>query len=336
MLHVGIIGFGKMGMLHGALLNGSRKAKVVAICDKSFVMRFGFKRVYKGVKCYTDIDKMLNENNLDILIVSTPTFNHLESVTKGLEYGCSIFVEKPLVSNLDDALKLCGLKDKNNGKIQVGLCNRYIPAFYMGKTLLEKSRIGPIHKAEAEMYIGDVFEAHTGWRYKKNISGGGVLMDFGIHMIDMLYWYFGEVRSVTSTSKKLYSIEVEDELSSKMSFKNNVEVSFETSWSKEDCRKSFSKIDIKGEQGSIIVTDQTVEVLDFENRRLEYYTYPDLYSGAFIDIGGMNFSLQMQAFLDYCVQNKEPLNTVESSIYVQKIIDAMYSSADTGKEVEVK
>lgn len=335
MLNVGIIGFGKMGMLHGALLNGSKKAKVVAICDKSFVMRFGFKKIYKKVNCYTEVDKMLKENKLDMLIVATPTFNHLESVRKGLEEGCSVFVEKPLVSNLKDALKLQELKNKYKGKIQVGLCNRYIPAFHKGKLLIQKQVVGDILKVEAVMYIGDVFEPHTGWRYKKNISGGGVLMDFGIHMIDMLYWYFGEVRNVSAIAEKLYSFEVEDELNAEINFINGISVHFETSWSKEDFRKSFSKITIVGEKGTIIITDQTLEVLNRDDEREEYYTYPDLYGGAFIDIGGINFSLQMQDFLDYCILDKEPLNTVENSIYVQKIIDAMYLSSDTRQEVEV-
>lgn len=333
MIKIGIVGFGKMGMLHGALLNGSGKAKVVAICDKSWVMRFGFKKVYKGVNTFKSVDRMLESQKLDAVIIATPTFNHVETAIKCAEKGCSLFIEKPLASNYEDAYKIYECAKMNNIKVQIGFCNRFAPTIIKGKEMLDSGIIGKVTTANAYMYIGDVFEKHSGWRYKKETSGGGVLMDFGIHMLDQIYNYFGEVLKVNAESKKLYSEEVEDELTSDILFENGVSLKLDTSWSKNEYRKSYARLEIKGENGKIEVTDQTVEVYDENNNRIHYYTNPDLYDGAFMDIGGLLYSKQIEEFLKLLEDGVESQNSLESSLYIQKLIKAIYKSAESKREI---
>jgi|GEM_PF-6619144 len=336
MINVGIVGFGKMGMLHGALLNGSKKAKVIAICEKSLFMRVIFKKVYKEVKCYENLDKMLSENKIDLLVITTPSFNHVESAIAGIKNNCSIFVEKPLSSNLEDASKLNEIAKNNNAKVQVGFCNRFCPSIREGHDFIKKEILGEIESVNAIMYIADVFEEHDGWRYKKELSGGGVLIDFGIHMIDLLYWYFGEVDQLSAKSNRIYSKEVEDEVYADIYFKKGMSVNFSTSWSKAEYRKSFSKIEIVGTNATMIVTDQTLEILYKDGER-KFYTYPELYNGSFMDIGGLLYSKQIEELLDYYISNKKPLNTIENSLYVQNIVELMYQSAkNDGKILKVE
>jgi len=336
MLNAGIIGFGKMGMLHGALLSGSGKAQIEAICDKSLVMRMGFKRMYPSVHPYKDIDKMLRNEKLNIAIISTPTFNHVESAIKAGQHCSAIFIEKPLASNFKDAKRVCKFAQENQIKIQVGFCNRFAPTIAYARELANNGTIGNVQKVEAKMFIGDVFEPHAGWRYKKVLSGGGVLMDFGIHMVDLLVWYFGKIKSVNATAKKLYSLEVEDELTADIQFKNGISGHFETSWSKDEYRKSYSRLEIIGTKGSLCVTDQTVEVFDLNGVKIKDYTNPDLYGGAFMDIGGILYSRQMEAFFNLLAANPSTGCTAEEAVYVQQVIEGMYKSAETGKSMDLE
>lgn len=327
MYKVGIIGFGKMGMLHGALLNGTGKAQLVAICDKSWVMRWGFKRVYPKVKTFNDVDKMLSQVNLDIAIVATPTFNHMESALKCIEKGCHVFIEKPLAINYIQARKIMEAAEKRGVKVQVGYCNRFCPSITKGKQIIEKGEIGRPVEADAYMYIADVFEAHSGWRYNKKTSGGGVLMDFGIHMLDEICWYFGRVDSVSAMSKKIYSKEVEDELNAVINFKSGLRVVFDTSWSKENYRKSYSKLEVRGEKGKLIVTDQTLVRYDVDGKILEEYSYPQLYPGAFMDIGGLNYSYQIEKFIEL-IDSKGTVTNIQDAVYDQYIVEKLYESAE--------
>lgn len=333
MLKVGIIGYGKMGILHGALVNGSQKAKVVAICDKSWVMRFGIKKAYHSVKTFSDVKEMLNSVELDTVIISTPTFNHVESALLCIEKNIDLFIEKPLASSYEDAKHLYDVATQKGVKIQIGFCNRFAPSIAKGKEFLDAGLIGEAKDAKACMYIADVFEPHTGWRYSKAASGGGVLMDFGIHMLDQLCWYFGKIETVEAHARKLYSKEVEDELQAYIFYNQGVKVRFETSWSKEEYRKTYARLEIKGTKGKMIVTDQTLAVFDNEGRQIEDLVYPDLYGGSYMDVGGILYSKQMEAFLDV-LENRQATN-LESAVYVQKAIKEIYNSVKLKRMVSV-
>lgn len=334
MYRVGIVGYGKMGILHGALVNGSKKAQVVAICDKSWVMRFGIKRVYPSVTTFSDVRTMLDRVQLDAVIISTPTFNHVESAMLCIEKGCDLFIEKPLASSYEDAKRLYDMAEDKKTKIQVGFCNRFAPSIAKGKECLEAGMIGEAVAANAFMYIADVFEQHSGWRYSKAVSGGGVLMDFGIHMLDQLCWYFGEINTVQAQMQKIYSKEVEDELQATIAFARGTKVKFETSWSKEAYRKTYARLEITGTKGSMIVTDQTLDIFDSEGKPIENLTYPDLYGSAFMDVGGILYSKQMENFLD--VMDNQRSTNLESAVYVQKAIKKIYQSAETGEQVTIE
>ena len=323
-----------MGILHGALVNGSKKARVVAVCDKSWVMRFGIKKVYPSVKTFSNVRDMLGKVELDAVIISTPTFNHVQSAMECIEKKCDLFIEKPLASSYEDAQQLLDVALKKNIKIQVGFCNRFAPSIAKGKEYLDAGAIGDALEAKAFMYIADVFEQHSGWRYSKAVSGGGVLMDFGIHMLDQLCWYFGKIDTVQAHAQKIYSKEVEDELQATISFEKGPKVAFETSWSKEAYRKTYARLEVEGTKGKMIVTDQTLDIFDSKGEQIENLVYPDLYGGAYMDVGGILYSRQMEAFLG--VLSGQQSTNLESAVYVQKVIKKIYQSAELGEIVSVE
>ncbi len=330
MYKVGIIGFGKMGMLHGALLLGAEQIKLCAICDKSVVMRWGFKRVYKNVHVYSDAKQMFEHEHLDIVVVTTPTFNHMESIELAIENGCAVFVEKPLAINVKQAERIVNLAQDKKIPVQVGFCNRFYPSVIKAKELLNNNELGTIQTVKAEMYIADVFEEHSGWRYCPELSGGGVLMDFGIHMIDLLVHLFGEIKSVKGTTRKLYSKYVEDEATAEFEFQSGMNCYFETSWSKQEYRKSYTRIEIHGDKKYMVITDQTLEINNVNGEKQESFAYPQLYAGTFMDIGGSLFSEQIKCFLQRvsCGNgfNKVEGCTPEQALYVQRVIEAIYQS----------
>ena len=336
MLKVGVIGFGKMGMLHGALLNSTQQYTIAAICDKSLTMRVGFKKLYKNVHVYSDVSKMFKKEKLDVVIVTTPTFNHKDSVVAALQHGCAVFVEKPLAITSAQAQEIYKVANDLKLPVQVGFCNRFAPSIFKGRQMLHEKAIGAIKKVSGQMFIGDVFEKHMGWRYKKALSGGGVLMDFGIHLIDLLIWFFGDIYKVSAQSRMLYSLEVEDEVDANIVFTNGVIAECSTSWSKQEYRKSYSRIVILGTEGSLEITDQTLKRFDIHGDLLEDYTYPDLYDGCFMDIGGILFSKQMEDFLKL-IDHKETYGcTPKEAIYVQRVIESIYKSAERNADVIIE
>lgn len=331
-IRTAVVGFGKMGLLHGSLVSFREDMELVAICEKTLFTRNAFKSVMKGISFYSDYKKMIEKENLDALIITTPTFNHVETAKYAAASSIAIFCEKPLAIDGMHAAELEEIIRSKNISSFVGFSNRFFPTIAEGKKLIEQKIVGEVRHIKSEMYIGDVFKDNTGWRYDPKMSGGGVLIDFGIHMIDLLVWYFGRIASVEANMRNIYSKYVEDEVSALIYFENGLEASFATSWSKMEYRKSSPIITVEGEEGMLIVTEQTIDII--KNGREERITYPDLYKGDYVDIAGINYSLEMKEFVNEMNGIKSGLDIAQGA-YIQKIVDAMYQSARLSKKVEV-
>lgn len=331
-VRTGVIGFGKMGLLHGALASMQDDMELCAVCEKTMFIRNAFRSVMKNVHFYSDYRKMFQKEELEAVVIATPTFCHAEEVEYAAQHGIAIFCEKPLTVNGTSAEKLARLVNEKGLPSLVGFTNRFLPTITKGKELVEQSVVGEIRSIRAEMYIGDVFKDNSGWRYKPEMSGGGVLIDFGIHMVDLLVWYFGKITAVEAKMSSIYSKFVEDEMSAMIYFENGLKADFATSWSKMDYRKSSPILTIEGGSGVLIVTDQTIDIK--RGDITQQITHPDLYKGDYVDIAGINYTLEMKAFLGEIKGKKSGID-IEQGAYVQRVVDAMYRSAKSGKREAV-
>lgn len=332
-IRTGVVGFGKMGLLHGSLVSIREDMELVAICEKTMFVRKAFKSVMRNINFYSDYKKMIEKEELDAVIITTPTFNHAEVAAFAAEKGLAVFCEKPLAINGEEAAGLAKLFDEKNIPSLVGFSNRFFPTIAEGKKLVDERVVGEIQTIKSEMYIGDVFKDNSGWRYDPKLSGGGALIDFGIHMVDMLDWYFGKIVSVTAWTKNIYSKNVEDEAGGEIFFDNGLKASFITSWSKAEYRKSSPIITVEGTEGKLIVTEQTIDIIKGDD--VKQITYPDLYKGDYADIAGINYSLEMKTFVEEMKGNRSHMDMAQGA-HIQRVVDAMYESAKTGKRVEVQ
>jgi len=332
---VGIVGFGKMGILHGGLLNSYENVELVAVADKSLFVLEGFKSVKPSLNYYTSYEKMINNEELDAIVITTPTFLHMEVAIMAAKKGIDVFVEKPLCNNVNDGMKLLDVAKSSNSAVFVAFCVRENPIFKYGRSIVKEGKYGEIKKISSYMFIADVLKSESGWRYDPKKSGGGVVMDFGIHMLDLLYTYFGEISSVDAKVNKIYSKKVEDESEVQIKFSSGVNASFETSWSKEEYRKSYQKIVIEYEDVVLEITDQTCITKNKMGEIIEKKVYPDLYEGYFFDIGGALYSNQIETYMKYISKdNNDRLKSLREGIYIQKIVEKIYESANLSKSVD--
>lgn len=332
-MNIGIIGFGKMGMLHGGLLNSMDDVNVVAVTDTSRFVLSAFKSVMPNMKYFTTYKKMIDTCELDAVIIATPSFSHCEIAKYALSKNINVFIEKPLASSASQAKELYDAVKNTDLISMTGFCMRYAPTYIQGKKIIDDGVIGEISEVKAGIYVSDVLEEHKGWRYDKKISGGGVLIDFTIHMVDLLNYYFGRIDTVKVNTTKIYSKDVEDEVSAEITFESGIKSQLDSSWSNPNYRKSYYKIEIAGSKANMTVTDQEV-IIKYKDDTVEKYTNPDLYEGYYLDIGGPLFSVEMESFIN-AVRNKAKIETdIEHGYYIQSVIDKMYESAE--KKISIK
>ena len=207
-LNVGIAGFGVVGRRRMKCLDNHPHADVVAVCDMELVnIREG-----ESIKYFKDHNDLLNEK-LDVLIVCLPN-NIAPSVTiKGLKKGLHVFCEKPpgrTVQDIKDVIKVQKLFPEL--KLKYGFNHRYHLSILDAETIIKSNKLGKIINMRGVYGKSQLITFNQpAWRTKREIAGGGVLLDQGIHMIDLMRLFGGNFTEVFSyVSNNHWGHNVED------------------------------------------------------------------------------------------------------------------------------
>lgn len=325
---------GKMGLLHSAILNSIPRVKVVAVTETEKLVA-SFLKNANVFTVYKDYKKMIENESLDLVYITTPVAFHVPIATFCAEKKIYFFIEKPLGRNFEECVTLCDEVIKNKIFTMVGFYLRYSETFSKVKELLENQAIGKITKINSSVYQTQLLRKPSGWRFKKKSSGGGVLIDLGIHLIDLLRWYFGNIVDVKGTIKSLNSQEVEDTANAIIKFSNGLQCYFEASWNVEKYRLQETTIDVEGTHGRILVNEDFIKITDLENHEKILYRQ-SLHKGVIIDIAGPEYTREDVDFIECVFNGKEPHTNVIDAINNQGVIDAIYKSAQTKNIEKVK
>jgi predicted dehydrogenase len=252
MIRTGIIGLGKMGISHCAILGAHPDVDLVSVCDSSALLLGGFKK-YSRFECFSDYKKMIDTKNLDALIVATPTKFHGEMVSYALNKNLHVFCEKPFALNPEEGLVLANLAKKQNLVNQVGYHNRFIGTFIELKRILKLNVLGELYHFLGESYGPVVLREKNGtWRSEKD-QGGGCLYDYASHTIDLINFLLAKPVKVAGTQlKSIFSRDVEDAVYSTLTLESGLSGQLLVNWSDESYRKMTTQITVLGKKGKII------------------------------------------------------------------------------------
>lgn len=260
MVKLAVVGLGKMGLSHFAIINAHPLVKVVAVCDATGYLLDVLGK-YTGVPTYADYEKMLDEVELDAVVIATPSKMHARMVRTALERGLHVFCEKPFCLDSEEGAELMRIADERKLVNQVGYHNRFVGAFQEVKRLLDAGAIGRVTHVLAEAY-GPVVLRPKGstWRTQR-AEGGGCLYDYAAHPINLLNWYFGQPSSVGgSVLNPVFSADTDDEVFGTLYFDDGKTAQVSVSWSDESFRKMTTKMTIWGTAGRIYADRQECQV----------------------------------------------------------------------------
>ncbi|MEM2291978.1 MAG: Gfo/Idh/MocA family oxidoreductase [Nitrososphaerota archaeon] len=293
-INVGVIGLGKMGLLHASLLSVLPNVKLVALCDKNGLIRKVCKRLFHDAFITDDVER-LTGLGLDAVYVTTPIPSHYPVVKKVclLNVARNLFVEKTLAASYNDAEEMCLLAKRLGGVNMVGYMKRFAVTFMKGRELLNELAVGEVSSFEAYAYSSDFVDAKAG-----SITGsrGGVLGDLGSHAFDLALWYFGDLKVDSACLKFLSGSKLEDEASIKVSCPSGVEGQFDISWCKEGYRMPEVGIVIRGTKGVMKVTDDEVKVELKDGRSYKWFRH-DLKDNVGFLLGGPEYYREDKHFI---------------------------------------
>jgi predicted dehydrogenase len=335
MVRVALVGLGKMGISHQAILNSTKGLELVATCDSTPLIGSIIAR-YTKARNYTDYDEMLEKEPLDAVVIATPPKAHVVMVEKAIAKGLAIFCEKPFVLKTDDGRRLAEAARVKGIVNQVGYHYRFVASFAKLRELVALGVIGKVHHVSAEAYGPVVLRPKTGsWRGAKS-SGGGALYDYATHALDLLNFCVGRPDTVVAASLgSIFSEEVDDEVYALMSYADGCTASLSVNWSDESYRKMSAKLTVSGTGGKIYADRQEVQIYLREPR-------PDLglkqgwnvlYTTELTDqvgyyLRGEEYSAQMEHFAAHVAAgNPETRSTFATAVEADKIVDAIRAAA---------
>lgn len=305
-IKVGLIGAGKMGISHLSILGAHTKVEIAGVCDQSKILTDSLSR-YSGYKCFSDYQEMLNLVDLDAVFVAVPTKFHAPIIKDLLARGKHVFSEKPFILNAEDGAFLVSEAKRKGLVNQVGYHNRFLGTFNEAKRLLKSGVFGRIIHFESEAY-GPVVtkKKNETWRSKPE-EGGGCLMDYASHVVDLTHFLLTPVKEVmASIVKTIYSKNVDDAVYAMLQLENNISGVLSVNWSDETYRKMSTAITIHAENGKIICDanelkvylKKSAESIDGYEKGWTIKYVTELTKPVQFYLRGEEYSLQIDHFID--------------------------------------
>lgn len=335
MLKAGIIGLGKMGISHAAIVGPHKDVDLVAVCDTSSLVLEGFRK-FTGVRVYDDYRKMIDSEQLDFVIIATPTKFHYPMVKYALEKGIHTFCEKPFSLTISEGEELVSLADRNNLVNQVGYHNHFIGTFRELKRLIGKGILGELVHFTGEAYGPVVTKPKGGtWRSDPG-EGGGCLFDYASHVINLIQEIISRpVRAEGAQLKKIYSRDVEDAVYSVLRLENGVSGILSVNWSDETYRKMSTSITVIGKKGKIICDATELKIYLRESEPAEklekgwtirYIT--DLAIPVEFYLRGEEYSAQIDNFVDHVLQKRpNDINTFRQALETDRVMELIMAES---------
>lgn len=341
----GVIGCGGIAdrrTLPGMML--ADNAELVAVMDANKALAEAAKEKYNAKYAFDNIEELLAIDEIQAVYIASPVAFHTEQTEAAAKAKKHILLEKPMTLTSEKSQELEDICNKYGVKIGVGLMMRFHTYHQMMKKLIDDKKLGEIVSMRAQLtcWYPDM---PGNWRQQKATSGGGSLMDMGIHCVDLLQYISGlkavEVASFSGT--QIFDYEVEDGGSIIMKMENGATAYVDANFNIPD-DAAVCKLEIYGTEGSIFA-EGTIGQVEGGNVRVTICGDQGAYNAAqdrqptnsYImeaELGNM-YTKEVEGFGNAIINDTKPPITAQDAINVQRIVEAAYESNETKKFVRV-
>jgi predicted dehydrogenase len=331
-MNVAIIGCGLIGRKRALAL--PKKDKLVACFDIDKSIAEKFASDFSCIPFNINHD-VLGNVRIDILIVSVVNKFAKDIVLSTRRKRQHILVEKPLGRNVAEARDMVNLAKKEGVILKTGFNHRFHPAVWKAKELVDSKKIGTVFNIRARYGHGGRPGMEKEWRASKDLCGGGELLDQGVHIIDLIRWFGGEINEVYgNVETKFWPLEVEDNAFAILKTKNNVTASFHVSWTNW---KNIFSFEIFGTDGYLRIEglggSYGPETLELGIRNPEGGK-PDITTFEF-DPEDISWKNEWKEFKSAIEEKREPIGSGNDGLRANEVIEAIYESSQSKKAINL-
>ena len=345
-IKIGIIGAGGISECHISGYKALENVELYAVCDINEQRAINCSKKHDFKHVFTDYNEMLKLCELDAVSVCTWNSVHAPAVIAALKAGKHVLCEKPMAINAKEAVEM-EKAAKEAGKIlMIGFVRRFGNDTKVLKDFIDNGMMGDIYYTKAS-YLRRL-GCPGGWFGDKKRSGGGPLIDLGVHVIDLVRFLMNKPKAVSVTGatfdklgtrsnikqEKAYVaadvsdiFDVEDMAVAMIKFDNGAVLHVETSFSL-NIKKDIGDIELFGSKAGAKLDPK----LEFYSEMNNYLVDVTPAHDTALSFNGL-FENEIAHFIDCVAKGTKCISPAEDGVEIMKIIDAVYESARTGKEV---
>lgn len=337
---VGVIGVG-IGSLHIQGYKQCPEAEVIAVCDANEERARACANQYGIPNVYTDYKEMLSRNDIDAVSICTPNYLHAPMTIAAFEAGKHVICEKPLAMTPAEGEAMVEAAKKAGKLFMTAFNNRFRGDSQVLKKFIDNGRLGEIYYGKTGWIRRKGIPGMGSWFTKKSMSGGGPLIDIGVHVLDLALWFMGCPKAVTvtgstyakfgpkgegsgtwGTAETNGGFDVEDLAAAFIRLDTGATLFLEASWASH-IKQDMIYTSLCGTEGGADLEPLQIYT-DIDGVQTDLLpSFPQL-SGHIMEI---------RHFVDCLTKGTELISTGEQGLEVVRILDAIYRSAEQGKEI---
>lgn len=344
---IGIVGAGGISEAHLQAIMLESRVHVQAIADVSLETARLQAEKHLIPHIYSDYKEMLSKEPIDIVIICTPNFLHAPVAIEALSQGKHVLTEKPMSMDVESAQQMKQKADACGRVLMVAQNNRFHGETMLLKKLMQQQKLGQIYHAKTAWVRRNGIPGWGSWFTQKHLAGGGSLIDIGVHMLDLTMWLMGFPKPV-SVVGRTYDIfgpkkqkiagwgricergmfNVEDLAFALIQFDNGSSLIIETSWAGH-IKEEQAYVQLYGDAGGAefnLLNKNTVLYSDHGQLPIDTQLRP---------VAEDNRYHALKNFVDTIEGTATQICKPEESILIQQLLEAIYHSAETKKQVQL-
>ena len=344
---VAVIGLGAIGTRHTQLYHSSSNANLIAISDANNELSQKISEDLDIELTFKNYEDLLKETNIHAISICVPNHLHADFSVKALESGKHVLCEKPMATNFSDAQRMLDAAKANNRQLMIGFFERFRPSTQSVKKMIINGAFGEVYHAQIVYQRRRGIPGLGSWFTNKKKSGGGPLIDIGVHILDLALYLmdYPSIKTVSAATHQKFgdksdynyinmwaekssipggTFDVEDYATTLIRLTNGSTISMECSWAANLEQRQYAcllgeKRGVKLENGDAIIYGEdhgTIATSEIQTKPQDPYQN------------------EIEHFIECAKKNILPIASGTQIINLQRLIDAIYKSALIGHEID--
>lgn len=330
-LRVGVVGAGAISQVaHLPVLRKLKGVEVTAVCDADFPKARALAERFQVKDAFDDIEDLLGHAALDAVVICTPNHLHEAHALAALRAGVHVLAERPLAVNLAGAQRVARAAEKTDRVVMVGTNHRYRADVQIVRSYVQNGELGDVESVRGSWHVFRPGRATLGWRLRRDLAGGGAMLDLGLSILDLGFWLAGNptpVRVSATLDRAGREKATEYAGSAFVVCENGACIFVDVTWRHLGEGERFG-VGLRGSKGTASINPLKV----WKEMHGTPVDMAPTGSGARENVFTASYRAEWAHFLA-AIRGEAKAPPLDEHLALHRVLDAIYRSADDGREV---